>query len=393
MNITGDQYLVKKINKSLILELIRQNSSITKPQIVNSSGLNKGTVSRLVNELAESNLIYEAGYGVSSGGRIPTMYSLNHMAGFALGIDLRMDLLTAVLSDLNGSIILREEKPLKNMEVDYIYQQLVESISSLINKAPKSDFGITGIGIGFPGIVDENGVILIAPSLDWKNVPLRSMLQKEFDIPIRIDNEARVGLIGEKQFGNIEKSSNVIFVSIGKSIGSGMIVNNNIYMGNAGLAGEAGHLTIETDGKKCVCGNNGCWQEYASIKALLNNISMLKSTKEFDNEKIDLKLISGLAQKGNESIIKEINRTGTYIGVGLTNLINLFNPEKVIIGGKIIEIKDYLYPSIMKTIEERGLPYHTKEIEVNFTKLGGDSTLKGALSLVLSHFFKSTRIA
>jgi len=396
MSVTGDQHLVKQINKSLVLETIRWHSPISRAQVSQVTGLNKGTVSSLVNELILSDLVRETGPGQSSGGRKPLMLLFHHLAGYAIGVDLRVDSISAVLTDLQGTIVERTEQPLPTNDVETVCNILKEAIHSLIAKAPESAYGIVGIGIGVPGIVDEKGTILFAPNLKWENVPLQQMLAAEFDIPVVIDNEARTGAQGEKQFGAGQEFSNLVYFSVGHGIGTGIVMNKELYKGSRGFSGEAGHISIETNGERCSCGNHGCWELYASEKALFQQASKLTEVQQqlqhTGKSSPDMDLLVSLAARGNESVIGLFQQIGTYLGIGIANLINIFNPESIIVGNRMAIAKPWIVESLLRVVEERALPYHQQQLQILFSQLGMDSTVQGAASFAISQFFTRTKV-
>lgn len=169
MNVTGDQALVKKINKSLILHTIRKHPELSRARISEITGLNKATVSNLVAELQQEQLVLEAGPGESSGGRKPLILHFNAMAGCVIGIELRVKQMTAVLCDLNGSVLSETEVPLRRHDLAYTIELMKTMIAGLIDEAPPTHYGMVGIGVGVPGMVDEDGVVLFAPK-DRKSV-------------------------------------------------------------------------------------------------------------------------------------------------------------------------------------------------------------------------------
>lgn len=234
------------------------------------TGLNKATVSNLVAELCTQELVTEVGPGESSGGRKPLMLHFNTMAGSVIGIELRVKQLTAVLCDLSGGILYESDFSLDNHDLPYVLEQMKKLISGLIVSAPESPYGIVGIGVGVPGMVDENGVVLFAPNLGWEMVDLRAILEAEFSVPVTIDNEANAGAQGELNFGAAREVRHLLYISAGSGIGSGIIIGGELYKGARGYAGETGHMTIEAQGKPCSCGSRGCWELYASEKTYDN---------------------------------------------------------------------------------------------------------------------------
>ncbi|MBA4493988.1 ROK family protein [Paenactinomyces guangxiensis] len=390
MRITGDQHLIKKINKSIVFETIRQKHPVSRAQISELTNLNKGTVSSLVKELIDDNLVYEIGPGQSSGGRRPVMLLFNHVAGYSIGVDLGVNYILTVLTDLEGNLVREKTTALHDLSFEAIISTLFQSIRTMISQAPDSPRGIVGIGIGVPGIVDETGTILFAPNLGWKNVNLAEMIRDEFHLPVTIHNEANAGAMGEHIFGAGKGVENLVYISVGIGIGTGIIINNALYGGTAGFSGEMGHFVIESHGKKCRCGNRGCWELYASERAFLDQAKSLSAAEAEDG---DIDLFIQAANEGNGDVIRLFNQVGEYLGIGLTNIVNTFNPELIIIGNRFAKAEKWISNPIHRVIESRSLPYHRAQLRIAFSSLGTYSTALGASSFAIANFFSDMKIS
>lgn len=384
MNVTGDQALVKKINKSLILHTIRKHPELSRARISEITGLNKATVSNLVAELQQEQLVLEAGPGESSGGRKPLILHFNAMAGCVIGMELRVKQMTAVLCDLNGSVLSETEVPLRRHDLAYTFEQMKTMIAGLIDEAPPTHYGMVGIGVGVPGMVDEDGVVLFAPNLGWEMVHLRSMLEEHFAIPVIIDNEANSGALGELHFGRGQDVRHLLYISAGSGIGSGIIISGELYKGSRGYAGETGHMSIEAEGMPCSCGSRGCWELYASEKAYDLAASELPAyqTRELVRH----------AAEGDEAARSQFRVMGNYLGIGLTNLINGFNPELIVLGGALSEAREWLEEPMQQVVAKRTLPYHKQQLEIAFSALGSRATMIGAGFSAAMHFLGHTRV-
>lgn len=388
---TGDQGLVKKINRSIVLDTIEMNGPISRAQISKVTSLNKSTVSTMVNELINKSFIYEIGPGQSSGGRKPIMLYFNNHAGYSIGIDLGVNYILAILTDLQGAIIKEINEPLYNKDEESVLEQINTVINTLIDKSPSSPHGIIGIGIGVPGIVDAKENILFAPNLGWNQVNLKKTLEDKLSIPISVVNEANAGAHGEHLYGVGRNVSNLVYISIGIGIGSGIIINNNLYSGATGISGELGHFTIEANGKKCTCGSRGCWELYASESVLLEEIEKLNIFNS--KEEVNIENINHEARNGNEHVLQILNKIGEYIGIGLTNTINTFNPEMIIIGNRISRFENWLINQINRTLKERLSAFHQDSLNIKFSEMGYYSCALGASSLIISKFLSDQRIS
>ncbi|MEH7378863.1 ROK family protein [Bacillus sp. JJ1533] len=377
--ITWNQQVVKKNNKALVLKLIMEREPISRADIAQVSGLNKTTVSTLVTELLEEDLIFESGPGVSSGGRRPVILHFNKDAGYAIGIDIGVNYILSILTDLKGNILAEKNQTLTRTTYATVMSNVQDMIQSLMDEMPKSRYGIVGIGVGVPGLVNNEGAILLAPNLGWSNIQLKEDLEKIYEIPIIIENEANAGGIGEQQFGEGQDQENILYISAGIGIGVGIIVNKELYKGKNGFSGEMGHMIIDINGKRCNCGSRGCWEAYASEQALLEMADQIVDSLE--------ELIQ-LAKNGDEKAKEMFDEIGNYLGFGINNIINTFNPEQVIIGNRLALAKEWLEEPVRNTIVKHTLAFHQNDLQLHFSKLGKYSTSLGISAFVVDHFIK-----
>lgn len=384
-NITGDQALVKKINMSIILNTIIRYAPLSRAKVSELTGLNKATVSNLVLELCDNHLVQEIGPGESSGGRKPRMLLFNGEAGYAVGVEIRLKQMVAVLTNLEGRIIAEQECLLRQHDVPYVLNTMAQMVKELMELVPVSHYGIVGVGVGVPGMVDREGTVLFAPNLGWEMVPFQQLLEDEVRVPVTIDNEANAGAQGELRFGAGRDVQHLLYISAGSGIGSGIIINGELYKGARGYAGETGHMTIEADGKKCSCGNHGCWELYASEKTYDLPASPLPSRRTSE--------LINYAEQGHAQTITHFSEIGRYLGVGITNLVNGFNPQSVIIGGPLSDAREWIEPPLQQVVSQRTLPYHRERMEIHFAELGSRATVIGAAYSAISHFLGPIRVS
>lgn len=377
--ITWNQQVVKKNNKALVLQLIMEKEPISRADIAQVSGLNKATVSSLVNELLAADLVYESGPGESSGGRRPVILHFNKIAGYSIGIDIGVNYVLCVLTDLKGNIVIEKNQTVHKTPYAATIEIVKEMIQSLIAEMPSSRYGIVGIGVGVPGIVNKEGTVLLAPNLGWKNTQIKKDLEDLFHVPVIIENEANAGAFGEQQFGIGQDYQNIIYISAGIGIGVGIILNKELYQGKNGFSGEMGHMIIDINGKPCNCGSRGCWEAYASEQALLEkageNGNSLESLIQLANSK----------DKNAQNLFTEI---GAYLGYGINNIINTFNPDQVIIGNRLSMAKEWIEQPIRTTVDNHSLAYHQSEFQLDFSKLGKYSIAIGMSAFVVENFIK-----
>lgn len=399
---TADQLLVKQINKMLVLNTIYKNKPISRAEVAKRTGLNKSTVSAMVDELLLEGLILEIGTGESQGGRKPINLSINKEFGSVIGIDLGVNYIASILTNFAGHIIWEKRVTIKNI-IDSPQQKihdLFELIRETTQHEPSTISGIIGMGIGVPGVVNyDNGHVLSAPNLLWENVKLKDIVEAEFHIPALVDNEANAGAIGEKWFGLGKKASELLYVSAGTGIGAGIIINNELYRGFQGLAGEIGHMTVDVHGIRCTCGSVGCWEEYASEKALIryfknhaaqypNSILLSQASSEYiDN--LNIFQIVDAAIKGDSLAIEGFKNIGYYLGVGVANLINAFNPEYIVIGNVLPLAGDILMDELRKEVAIRCFSSKYSKVKIMSSELYTNACALGAVALVISRIYAS----
>ncbi|MFS0616075.1 ROK family transcriptional regulator [Lederbergia ruris] len=384
---TWNQHVVKKENKFLVFKTIIQSSPISRAEIATKTGLNKGTVSSLVHELIEEKFIHESGPGESSGGRRPVMLLFNETAGYSIGINIGVNYLLGVLTDLNGNIHLEKQTNIDTQSFEVWKDKLFSMIQDLIQATPKSPYGVIGIGVGVPGTVNMNGKVLLAPNLSWKNIELQSILEEEFQIPTIIENEANAGAYGEKKYGVGKNSNHLIYVSVGIGIGVGMILNGQLYKGNNGFSGELGHMSINVKGDLCRCGNEGCWELYASEQALIQQAKKLNLLPS-DQTDLSLEYLLDLAESGNEKAIYLFNRIGEYLGVGLNNIINIFNPQEIVIGNRMASTKKWIQSSLEKQLADRIQFFQEHDLQIKFSNLSSYSAALGVAAFSTENFLQ-----
>ena len=374
--ITWNQHLVKKNNKALVLQLIMHREPISRADIAQISGLHKATVSSLVNELLEEELIYESGPGESSGGRRPVILHFNKVAGYAIGIDIGANYVLSVLTDLKGNIVLEKNHAVTQTPYPTIMNLVKSMIQSLMTEMPQSRYGVVGIGVGVPGIVNKEGTVLLAPNLGWKNTNLKLDLEELFEVPVIVENEANAGAFCEQKFGAGKDYENMVYISAGIGIGVGIFLNRELYQGKNGFSGEMGHMIIDMNGKPCNCGSQGCWEAYASEHALL------------EQAESSIETVLELAKNHDQTAQDLFKEIGKYLGIGINNIINTFNPDQVIIGNRLALAREWIEEPIKTTIENHTLTHHQNELQLDFSKLEQYSTVLGVSAFAVESFIK-----
>ena len=379
--ISGNLSLVKKLNKQSILSIIKEFAPLSRADIAKKAKLNKATVSALIDELLQAQIIQEIGEGKSSGGRKPILLTLNDDAGCILGLDLQVNHLSIILTNLNGKVLWTKKKDISiHATQESTLLEMMHFIKKGIDLAPETPLDILGIGIALPGIVDHiNGNLLMAPNLHWNNFQIKAYFEEQIDIPIFIDNEANVAALAEMAYGSGKNCNNLVYISAGIGIGAGIIIQRELYHGSQGYSGELGHMSIERDGLPCPCGNDGCWEMYASEKAFLNKIAT-----GGDEQTISDYLTS---EELNDDTLAALEEVGHNLGIGITNIIHSYNPEVIIIGNSLAEAGDLILKPIQKAVEKRCMVYVDHHAEIRLSELGDHARALGAATMVSSYLF------
>lgn len=379
---------MKSVNRMMILNKIREDGLISRAQIAKDTKLTPPTVSSNVKTLIEEGIVEESALGASQGGRKPTMLRIRHTAFYILGVDIGPENINCVIADLAGEIYTRTSsqlvKPLTN---DSFLAQLTACIRQVIvqTTVPKDD--LIGIGVAMHGVVDiETGISLFAPNLGLKNIPIKSTLMDEFDMEVKVENDARVMALGEAWFGEHDKLDSMLAVNIGRGVGAGILVDGRLFHGAENIAGEIGHMTIDIHGDVCECGNRGCLQTFATGSAIERRANQVMQNR---TEKLPLtaEKVYELACEGDAESKQILVDTGKFIGIGLTNLIHMLNPSKIVLGGGVMTSEKFIHPEIIKTIEQHALTPGAKRTNVEVTQLGEDATILGAIALILVTIF------
>lgn len=315
--------------------------------------------------------------------------------GKRIGIDVGGTNVKIALVDKSGKIIYSNSVPTyAKMGYEYTVNNIKQAIKDLMKETNTTAKDIDGIGFDFPGQVDyKTGVVKLAPNIPgWVNVPIAQMIEEEFHIPTRIDNDVRCAALGEMKFGAGQGCENFVCITVGTGIGSGLVVNGQLVRGASNAAGEIGHIKLQMkDGLICGCGDTGCLEAYASGPSIVamaqDYIKGGKSTKfremaAAEGGEITPYMVAKAAEAGDPVAKRIFAIVGEYIGIGLTSVINLLNPEKVIIGGGVAEAGDLLLDPIRKTIKERAMVVAGSAVKIVPAQLGNSAGVIGASMLI-----------
>jgi len=312
-----------------------------------------------------------------------------------LGVDLGgTKILTAVINE-QGKMLSRDHSitPAAKGQ-DAVIQSILDSAGHALDQAGVTAPDISAVGVGAPGLSNpETGILFTSPNLPgWQNVPLRDIIEKALGRQTFLINDANAAALGELYFGAAKGSRNFIYITISTGIGGGIVINGKLYTGASGIAAEIGHMTVDDEGPPCTCGNKGCWETLASGTALAREAKqrLAQGVKTSilehaggDTKKVTAEVIHQAALAGDSLARELISKTGYYIGVGLASLLNIFNPELIIIGGGLSNIGDMLLQPAYKVAEERAFTKAWEAVRFVPPQLGRNSGVLGAAAYAL----------
>ncbi len=386
---------VKYINKHAVLDLIRfRPGGISRVELAQRLSLTRAAVTPIVNDLIKTDLILESHCQSASSGRPPILLEINAEHGTVAGIDMGATHLTILIANFAAQVLAEKEIPfdIAKDPNDCIPQadQLLRELLASINLDVKS---LSAIGVGVPGpTVADAGMVLSPPIMPgWDRFPIRDTLEKLWGCPVSLNNDAELGVLGEWAYGAGRGEENLAYIKVGTGIGAGLFIDGQIYRGATGSAGEIGHMTIDENGPLCTCGNRGCLEAVAGGKAIAAKahqaIAQNRRTRLSEihpPESITALEIAKAAARGDLVAQEILVEAGNQLGIAITSLVNLFNPNIVVVGGGIAQTGDLFLEPIRKAVLKRSLPAAAYAVRITTALLGKRSTCMGAVTQAIS---------
>ncbi|MCK9444114.1 MAG: ROK family protein [Tissierellaceae bacterium] len=306
-----------------------------------------------------------------------------------IGIDIGGTNIIIGLVNSNLDLVYKEEMPTNGHRgYEYIRDQIISSIESMIWKARELNRGIKSMGIGIPGIADVKGdTVIYSANLNWRNVPLGRDIKDKFNLPVYMENDATVAGIAESAVGVSKGYANSVFITIGTGIGGGIIINHKVHKGSHGIGSEIGHTIVGENFYDCNCGNNGCLETFASSKAIENYVKMeiengFKDTTLLNiGQNINTKSIFQGAEKGDKLSNMAVDRMTKYLAIGIVNIINIIDPDIIVLGGGVAKAGDFLLKRVREQLSKFILYKEIKYGKIELAKLGNDAGVIGAAML------------
>jgi len=400
MRNTADQKLVRKLNNNIIVEILRNEAPVSRANLSAITGLNRSTVSSIIDELIDGGWVREIALQTDKIGRPGMLLEINPDGGFVVGIEIGVDFLLCLATDFSTEVIWRKSIKIDPEEGQVaILQKAFDLVEEAIVFGKKKCGRGLGIGIAIPGLVDvHDGVLKLAPNLKWENVPLRLIWNQQFHYPVYVENDGNAAALGEYYFGAARGIKDLIYIAAGYGLGSGIMVDGKVLRGNKGYASEVGHMTYDPNGKLCSCGKRGCYETMIGPRAVIENVQKLIKEKgpdktiikisEGNGNAINYDAVVNAALENDPIAIDALNDVGCKLGLVVSHLVNIFGPRMVILGGALNYAKDFIEPVVERVVKQNALSLCQEDLVITNSFLGQESSVMGAIGLVLENLWQ-----
>ncbi|MDB1124393.1 sugar metabolism global transcriptional regulator Mlc [Vibrio algarum] len=374
---------IKQVNAGRVYKLIDELGPISRIDLSKTSALAPASITKITRELIDAHLIHETTVQeATSRGRPAVGLQTDNEGWQFLSMRLGRGYLTIALHELGGSVLIDTKIDIHEVEQEDVLARLLHEIDEFFQTYADQLNRVTSIAVTLPGLVNsEQGVVIQMPHYNVKNLPLGPEIYKATGLPVFIANDTHAWALAEKLFGNSQVNDSSVLISIHHGVGAGIVLNGRVLQGKNGNIGELGHIQIDPNGKLCDCGNYGCLETVASSKAIRDEVTKrLEEGEEssIDVENITIEAICSAAAIGDPLAVEVIEKLGYYLGSAVAIVINLFNPEKVLIGGGINRAKSILYPAIESSVKKQSLAAYHQNVDIVESRFLKQATMPGA---------------
>lgn len=379
---------LRQANEHLVLNAIRQNAGVSRADIGRITGLSPSSVTFIVKRLKRDKLVgEEKSAAPSQVGRQPTALYIRQDAHVALGIDLTLAGARLALTDLDASIVKRKTVPWR-ANPDVFFDKVNAAIRSLADPLPLGQ--LLGAGVALPGFIDRaSGRVIAAENFNWFDVDAGRLLSRDLSFPFWFENTAKLSALAEMwaSDGDPRPLRNFVSITAHSGLGTGVIINGQILQGATSAASEFGHIILHSDGRRCECGNTGCWEQYASDLALCRLYR--EAGGAANGEEPEAADVVKRARAGDKIALQVLDETARNVGLGFVSLIMAFNPEAIVVGDYLAEAWDLIEGPVWSIVRSRAPAYFLTGLRIAPSRHNADVALVGAAALVLTRFFQS----
>ena len=391
----------RDINRHIALNLIREHQPISRADLARRMNLTRGVVSVLVQELIDKGTIYEGATGEAARGRKPTFLHIRTHDRLVVAVDVRFSKTYLMLCDFSG-----RQLAIETYDTVFSIGDFVKDLAARVRKMLKrQDLKSTceGIGLVVPGMVDQRtGKILNAPALGWRNVDIRTRLAAATGLPVEIENSGRASALAQlwSERGESTGGHNFVYISVSDGVGAGIVINGELLRGRDHIAGEFGHMPLNLDGPRCMCGAIGCWEAHTSNLATLSryfgwNLSKLspKHLKDVERSSFTVLDLIARARSGDGKALSALETTGRFLGLGLGSIVNIINPDGIYLAGEITTAWDLIERPVRAAMAERTLTESAARTPLRVSLNQEHPRLRGAAALIAAPTFAAPRVA
>ncbi|MEL6348313.1 MAG: ROK family transcriptional regulator [Myxococcota bacterium] len=387
----ADVARVRAHNASLLLNLVWEADGVSRADLARRSGLSRSTVSDIISELIERRLINESHTAPSTGGRPPIVLRFADERFSIIGVEMGSSHVTVALMNLRGKprVVFHRDHDIQNDPFGAV--RLIESfIERCLDSTDADPNAIIGVGVAVPCPIDPRFPDRLSPRIlpRWEGIRLTKRLSENLSLPVFIDNDANLGALAERWWGAGQDVRNFAYIKVATGVGSGLIIDGEIFRGAAGIAGEIGHTAMVKDGPKCRCGLSGCLESLIGTEALLKQLKdRLRGRSDSPLEAFVEPRLGDLveaARTGDPIARQIIGNAGRQLGIAIANLLNIFNPARVILGGSLTRAGDILCEPLVRAVQSRAMWDAITDTEIRITGLGEEAIAVGAATQVLA---------
>ena len=381
-----------------VLRLIWQERRLSRAEIARKGGLSRSTVSEIVNEILPMGIVAEVGEGPSQGGRRPIVLEFRDDACTLLGVEMSATHVVVALTDLRGRVLTWESRKHPVRTDPPGTRKLIEELCGICLQNPvAAGRPLIGIGLAVPSPVDPSDPDRLSEVVlpQWKGKLGLENLSQAFGVPLMVDNDANLGALAEHWWGVGSNVDDMAYIKAATGIGSGHVIGGEIYRGSTGIAGEIGHISVDPQGKPCICGLRGCLATVVGGPALVERAAELAAEYPGSNPSVDMTSIRDIvdaALAGDELALRICREAAVHLGRAVAGMMNLLNPKLVIVGGDMARLGDDLIDTMKKTVISRTLVSSVAAAEIRVSKLGPLSGAIGAATMVLKASLEDSRL-
>lgn len=385
------QQQTKEHNRNLVLKNILDHDEISRAEIARITHLTRTTVSDLVSELIEEGLVSEVGLGESIGGKSPILLSLCADSRFLIGLDLAHNSFYGAVVNLRGIVREAIEFPIQ----DFDGNQALEAVFKILDHLVQSPHHpLVGIGVGAPGLINtQNGIVINAVNLDWKDLDLGKIIKDRYRLPVYIVNDSQAAALGEYTYHDTRRSEeSMVVINARHGIGAGIIINGQLFQGDGGGAGEIGHSkVIFQNGLPCRCGRTGCLETVASAQAVVRQIRAISRENgdqsiSADPQRISFDMIVKAFHRNNPLARQVVLDAGKYMGIAISNLVSITNIHEIVLTGDMTQFGKPWLDAIQSSMAAATLDKLVQETHLQIGKLGANRIALGASAMLLHDF-------